>query len=761
MNNILLLTLLSPMLLFGNSKIDSLKMEINEKDGIEKIKIFLQISNEYLSFDADSTLFYAKESFELSKFFSDETLNASSTYLMGRAYINKEDNENAFKNIKLALELFKKNENTKKYLLSLFYLGIICHRRSQYGAALEYYKLMLKISETINDNEWIATALDGIGTMYYLIGKYKFALSYLDSSFKEYKKLNIDDNNARLFYGMGAVHMTTADYDKALDYLLKSINTASEKNNFLDLAMGNHAIGVIYYKLKNFHLSIEFNNKALKFAEEINNKYLIGNFLSHSGEVFLQLSQIDTALIIAKDALKVLESINNKVGIARSLDLLGDIYLKKHEYEQALNNYSKAWQFIMNIDEKYRKTKIIYHLGLINIKLEQFDIAKIHLDKSLNDAKKIGAQDLVQDNLNTLAEYYARLHDYKKAYQYLMEFTHLSDSIFTTSSNNIAEMQMRYETGKREKENELLKSKLDIQNLELDKSNLKYWLSSLSLVIVSIIGFFSYYRYSVKKRANIILEKKIKNALYKQQEQQEIIFHQANLSSLGELSAGMAHEINQPLQGIKLSTEALDLDIQSLIEENSVLKENIVEIYQGVDRIKNIIDHVRIFASQQKNHIDEYFSISTVIENALSLVGKQYLKIGIMVQIKLDEKIGRIKGNPFKYEQVVFNLLSNAKDALLEKETKMNQSFDKEINLRTYRDETDIVFEVQDNGIGMTVEQKDNIFNPFFTTKNLGVGTGLGLSIVFGIVKEMKGKIHVESEYNRGTTVYIRIPSAV
>ena len=760
MSKIIFAIFLMPILLLSNPNIDSLKVVLKNTKSVEKVKILNKISENFLNIDTDSALYYAKKSFTLTKFFNSETLSATSAFLIGKAYIEKEDYESALEYSKYSMEIFRDNNNIDKYMLSLINMGAIYCALSDYNNSLAYYKILLSISKTNNKKELYAIALDGMGTIYYLEGESELALRYFKSALLEFENVKGEDNRARILYLIAAVKLTTSKYDQALDYLIASIKIAEEKENIEYLAYDYHAIGVIYQELKNYSMAIKYNNMALKIAEKINYKYLIGNFLSHLGEIYLQLVNIDTATVFANKALEFQKEIKNKVGIARALILLGDIHQNNNKYQKAQENYIKAWNVIKNIDHKYWQIRILNHLGAIYAKMGKNNFAKKYLIKSLNDAKKIGAQDLVQDNLNALADYYARLHDYKKAYQYLMEFTHLSDSIFTTSSNNIAEMQMRYETGKREKENELLKSKLDIQNLELDKSNLKYWLSSLSLIIVSIIGFFSYYRYNVKKKANILLEKRIKNALYKQQEQQEIIFHQANLSSLGELSAGMAHEINQPLQGIKLSTEALDLDIQSLIEENSDLKENIVEIYQGVDRIKNIIDHVRIFASQQKNHIDEYFSISTVIENALSLVGKQYLKIGILVRMKLDERIDRIKGNPFKYEQVVFNLLSNAKDALLEKETNMNQSFDKEINLRTYRDEADIVFEVQDNGIGMTVKQKDNIFNPFFTTKNLGVGTGLGLSIVFGIVKEMKGKIQVESEYNSGTTVYIRIPSA-
>jgi C4-dicarboxylate-specific signal transduction histidine kinase len=191
------------------------------------------------------------------------------------------------------------------------------------------------------------------------------------------------------------------------------------------------------------------------------------------------------------------------------------------------------------------------------------------------------------------------------------------------------------------------------------------------------------------------------------------------------------------------------------------LKENIAEIYQDIDRIRNIVQHVRIFSSQQKNHVEELFEIKTVIEDALSMIGKQYLKNGITINLELKDKIGEIKGNPYKFEQVVINFLSNAKDALMDKEHKIDEAYTKQIFISTAQDEKDIIFKITDNGIGMEAEQKENIFRPFFTTKKLGEGTGLGLSIVYGIIKDMKGSITVESQHYEGTTIEVRIPSVI
>jgi C4-dicarboxylate-specific signal transduction histidine kinase len=760
MTKIVFLILLSPIILFYNLSIHENKQKYKNVEGVEKIKILYTLAQNYMTTNLDSTLYYAKKSMELATHMDCDTLAANSAYLIGRAFILDEQYDKAKKYSLYSMRISSSNNNIEKYMLSLIDLGIINYNLSDFNQALIYYKKLLSISKNIDNKEWYAIALDGIGTTYSLKGDYELANYYLNSSLKEYNKLKMDETTARLLYGIGAVYMATTHYDQALDNFLRSIKISDEKNQLDYLAMGNHAIGVIYEKLKNYTMALKYYKIALEIAENIKDKYLIGSFLNDSGELYLHISQHDKALEISNRALLVQEKISNKIGIAHAYDLKGSIYLKANQYNKALKNFKQAKKILENVDQKYRQTKILNHLGVVYTKIAQYDVAKKYLHQSLDDAKRIGAQDLVMESLTALSNYYANVHDYRKAFQYLAEFTQLNDSIFTTSSNHIAEMQMRYETGKREKENEILKNKIEIQNLELEKSNLKNWISYLSLAIVSIVGFFSYNRYKVKRRANILLEQKVQDAVKKHQEQQEIIFHQANLSSLGELAAGMAHEINQPLQAIKLSTESLDLDIRKLKIENSMMKENISEIYQSIDRAKSIIDHVRIFASQQKNSVKEYFKPTSVVENAFSLIGKQYLKKEIFFKLRLNKRVGKIKGNPYKYEQIVFNLISNAKDALLEKEKRLNQSFRKEIEIRIYRDKNELVLFIKDNGIGMNKEQKDNIFSPFYTTKNLGEGTGLGLSIVFGLVKEMNGRILVTSDYTSGTSVEVRIPKA-
>ncbi len=339
-----------------------------------------------------------------------------------------------------------------------------------------------------------------------------------------------------------------------------------------------------------------------------------------------------------------------------------------------------------------------------------------------------------------------------------MRFSQLRDSITTQSSHNIAEMQMRYEKGKQEKQKQILLDKIHIQGLELERGKLIRWLTALSLTLFSLITFWGYSRFQVKKRANIMLEKRIEQAMKDQEEQQKIIFHQASLSSLGELAASMAHEINQPLQDLKLCAEYVELYMRESGLIDKSLLDSIEEIYLDIERIKQIIDHVRTFSSQQKIYVNKLFNVNLVIDDALSMIGKQFVKHGIVLNLDLKKNIGNIKGNPYKLEQILINVVSNAKDAIVTKDKKIQKSIEKQIIIRTYKKENSTMIEIIDNGIGIKSELIGEIFKSFYTTKKLGEGTGLGLSIVQEILKEFNGDISIQSTYMKGTTVEIKLP---
>jgi PAS domain S-box-containing protein len=237
------------------------------------------------------------------------------------------------------------------------------------------------------------------------------------------------------------------------------------------------------------------------------------------------------------------------------------------------------------------------------------------------------------------------------------------------------------------------------------------------------------------------------------------LIHAERLAGLGEMASGIAHEINQPLNTISLGLENL-LDEIGKYETFSqdYFQKKAKKIFDNITRISYIIDHVRTFSRGQDDFIHINFNINESIRNGLSLVSEQFRHKGIGLELSLDDSLPSILGNPYKFEQVILNLLVNAKDALEEKNRSTRKNYHMMISIRTFQSGGTIITEVTDNGTGIRPQELQSILLPFHTTKEPGKGTGLGLSISFGIIKEMQGDLEVNSELSTGTTVRILLP---
>jgi PAS domain S-box-containing protein len=251
----------------------------------------------------------------------------------------------------------------------------------------------------------------------------------------------------------------------------------------------------------------------------------------------------------------------------------------------------------------------------------------------------------------------------------------------------------------------------------------------------------------------------LSKALKSLQENRQMLIQKSRLESLGELSAGLAHEINQPLSVIALSMENLELRLAQGRFDEKYIAGKIFSINQNIQKIRKLIDHVRIFSRDQKEIIFERIDINQTIRNSLSLINEQLRHRRISVTLELDEKPGFTLGNVSRLEQVFLNLIANSRDALDEKERTSNEpGIAKKIRISTRRVEDMIEIDFWDNGTGINKQNLQKVFDPFFSTKPPGMGTGLGLPIAYGIIREMKGEIIAKSSLGKFTRITLILP---
>ncbi len=242
---------------------------------------------------------------------------------------------------------------------------------------------------------------------------------------------------------------------------------------------------------------------------------------------------------------------------------------------------------------------------------------------------------------------------------------------------------------------------------------------------------------------------KLEKAYKELQETQEQLQSAEKLASIGQLAAGVAHEINNPLGTILLYTSLLKKDLEKKLESHQPI-EDLELIAEETNRCKNIVSNLLNFARQGRlkiSDVDVYDLINTILKPVR--VRPEFKGISFSVECEADDTT--IKGDSDQLKQVFMNVINNACEALEESEQKR-------VTIKISKDDTFINIEIKDTGSGIPKENMGKLFTPFFTTKKMGKGTGLGLAIVYGIIKMHKGDIRAASDPGKGTAFNIKLP---
>lgn len=276
----------------------------------------------------------------------------------------------------------------------------------------------------------------------------------------------------------------------------------------------------------------------------------------------------------------------------------------------------------------------------------------------------------------------------------------------------------------------------------------------------------------------------LENAYKKLKNQKSQLIHQEKLASIGQLAAGVAHEINNPIGFVRSNLTTLERYLQQVQVVVTVYQQALCDIFdnenpafsaqlnaiteieekvdidhllqdmpniiseslEGTDRVTEIVKGLKSFARTDSDTM-EPLDVNACLDNTLKLVHNEIkYKAEVIMQA---EQIPTTFGYPGNFSQVIMNLLVNASQAIREFGT---------ITIKTYADEQYIMIDVSDTGAGMDTDTINRIFDPFYTTKPAGQGTGLGLAISLGIIKRHRGHIQVDSEINVGTTFKIQLP---
>lgn len=368
--------------------------------------------------------------------------------------------------------------------------------------ALGYYNSALSLAEALNYTVGIIKSYNYIGTVY--VGKENYEKA-LENYFKS-EKLGYKSGNKNLIYydNMAVCYYYLNNYQKSLDYYLKELEIEEARGKKQWMIGTNIGIGNVHWKMKQYESALAYYQKALTLSSVLKSDPDISLVLKSIGNIYYELNNNDTALVYYNQALKVYEELGNKTEVAITLMNIGNVYNQKKYYEKALDYYKKALYRYKELANTSGIAQVLINIGILEYKgNNNAEKAIIYFQNAVELADSIDDREIAIIGNEGLSEAYFKKGNYKSAYLHYKIYSDLKDSILNeTTAKNIAEINTKYETEKKEKEIESLTKNalLKEAQLESQRNQRNGFIVGIALLVLLII--LAYNRYRIKQKAS-------------------------------------------------------------------------------------------------------------------------------------------------------------------------------------------------------------------------------------------------------------------
>jgi signal transduction histidine kinase len=654
-------------------------------------------------------------------------------------FANAQDDEKLLHNLHTALSTTS-NDTIRMDIYRQFGFYF---QKGKVDSSLYYHQLQLELAKKLNFKLWEADAYQQIGYSYTWQNN-------LSASFQAYAtalKIAEDPKSAENDWGYEEFSFSKSHEEARLSI-----------------------IGMVYYELAGlYNLSRSHDDElyylmeGLKIGIQLNNTKILALCYRDIGVNLMARNEPDSALLYYQKSLHYYQNSQYQENLGQLYYLIGDYHLNNQAYDSAKSNFHKVIDYStisnnpLNLEGGYSA------LGQLYIDTHQYDSALYYSNLSLELAESMNSV-AIGDYYTQVATILQLQNRPRESLTYLQRGKLLSDSINDAYIDKLIQFQ-----------NIGFEEQLRIQELEASEEKIRNSLK-LNTVLGStftllVIVFFLFRNGRNKQRA----KEKVEEAYEQLKSTQSQLIQSEKMASLGELTAGIAHEIQNPLNFVNNFSDVnreLTAELKEALEKGELeeakelaqdISENETKIVQHGQRadsiVKGMLQHSRNSSSEKEltdaNALaDEYLRLTY---HGLRAKDKEF---NADFETEFDASIPKINVVPQDIGRVFLNLINNAFYAVSAKaKTTQENGYKPTVRVKTSHRDGDVVIEVSDNGAGIPEEVRDKIFQPFFTTKATGQGTGLGLSLSYDIVtKGHGGELSVSTTRHAGTTFTVKLP---
>lgn len=623
------------------------------------------------------------------------------------------------------------------------------------------------------------------------------ALFYIEQRHKIAKRIGYKLLEASVLSAKAYQKTQIGEYAEALKCIMQCLEITQDSGNheinlwrispfpspgnerFVILSAAFHQMGLLMRETENLEKEIEYFKKALHLASEI--KYVDRQMVSsmNVGSAYLRKGLLDSALYygLKSDSIAQLPTFKGFFR-GRNLANLGDVYFKMNDFQQAKSYYLKGLEWSVKLNNQFNVAVIKHKLIILLLREKKTDSALYYAKDNLTLIQLLKNGANFQLNLSNAYEdiylAYQQKNMRDSAYKYLNLAFHFKDSLHKIRVANLSAFQ-----------NVSFDEAIRLKNIEKNRIEAEAKIRTYSLIagliIASFVGIILYRNNLQKKKSNLLLKeqkeeielqkKQVEIAMEQLQSTQAQLVQSEKMASLGELTAGIAHEIQNPLNFVnnfsEVSNELIDemqneLDKGDIDEAKAIasdIQHNLSKIAHHGKRadsiVKGMLQHSRSDTGKK-----ELTDINTLCDEHLRLsyhgLRAKYSSFNAAFATEFDTTVGQLNIVPQEIGRVLLNLLNNAFYAVNQKSQKGIIDYTPKVFVKTKRTGERVKISIEDNGMGIPDSIREKIFQPFFTTKPTGEGTGLGLSLSYEIVtKGHGGKLWVESNAEGGSEFVI------
>lgn len=587
--------------------------------------------------------------------------------------------------------------------------------------SLKYAEDELALARKISDNKWISQAYNDIGISYYRLSKRDSALVYYTKSYEIRKKLKDKALMGASLSKIGVIHQDLGNYNKALEIQFQALKIFEEIGNEQYLAMTLNNIAIAYDKLKNFDKEIEYVEKAIAIHSKNKNEYYIGHCYGNLASAYKNKGNVKIANDYLIKALEIFKKYGDKANEAAALNSIGRNLRAENKIEEAYSYYEKAHSIAKEINDKMGERLYAHNMSCVLTDKQEYKKAeKFSLDV-LNQTQPNDHSQLAL-TYRQLATIYGFMNNGKLAKFYLDKYVNLKDTVFSReSASQIAEMEVKYETEKKDLELAKQNSEIIITKAEVERKNIITYILVASLLLIILLSYLIYNRYKLKQEAVLSAE------LLRQQALRSKAIIEAEENERMRIARDLHDGVGQTLSAAKLNLSSLENKLKlTEAESQSALK-------NAMDLVDDSVKEVR--------SVSHSMMPNALLKSGLVAAVREFInKLSAIDKLKIDLEItGLNQRLESTTETILFRVLQEIVSNILKHAQATH------ITIQLVKHDNELTVMIEDNGVG-------------FDTRKMDESAGIGLKNIISRIEFLQGRVDFDSNIGKGTTVIIEVP---